>query len=127
MTYPIRTIEDIDSDDAAALRSIGIRTTEKLLEAAKGPKGRKLLASRTKLDEKTLFGHKGRWQGDDLVRLLLEHPATARRLAWRLCDALMGEGAVGPAALDAPPDPRLPRDRGRRAALRAPLADRAFG
>ena len=55
MTYPIRTIEDIDPDEAAALRSIGIRTTEKLLEAAKSPKGRKLLASRTKFDEKTLL------------------------------------------------------------------------
>jgi hypothetical protein len=55
MTYPIRTIEDIDSDDAAALRSMGIRTTDKLLEAAKSPKGRKLLASRTKFDEKTLL------------------------------------------------------------------------
>jgi uncharacterized protein (DUF1800 family) len=35
------------------------------------------------------------------VRLLLEHPATARRLAWRLCEWLMGEKAVDAAALDA--------------------------
>ena len=55
MTYPIRTIEDIDADEAAALRSIGIRTTEKLLEAAKSPKGRKLLAEKTRFDEKTLL------------------------------------------------------------------------
>ncbi len=51
--------------------------------------------------EKTLFGHTGRWKGDDLVRLLLEHPATARRLAWRLCDSFLGENAADPAALDA--------------------------
>jgi uncharacterized protein (DUF1800 family) len=51
--------------------------------------------------EKTLFGHKGRWKGDDLVRLLLEHPATSRRLAWRICDWLMGEKAINPAAIDA--------------------------
>jgi uncharacterized protein (DUF1800 family) len=51
--------------------------------------------------EKTLLGHKGFWTGDDVVRLLLEHPATARRLAWRLCDWLMGEGAVAAAGLEA--------------------------
>jgi uncharacterized protein (DUF1800 family) len=44
--------------------------------------------------EKELLGRKGRWNGDDFVRLLLEHPATAERLAWRLCDTFMGEGAV---------------------------------
>ena len=44
--------------------------------------------------EKQLLGRKGRWKGDDFVRLLLEHPATAERLAWRLCGTFMGEGAV---------------------------------
>jgi predicted RecB family nuclease len=55
MTYPIATIEEIDVDEATALKSAGIRTTEKLLEAAKSPKGRKLLAVKVKLDEKTLL------------------------------------------------------------------------
>jgi predicted RecB family nuclease len=55
MTYPIRTIEDIDPDDAEALRAMGIRTTERLLEAAKSPKGRKLLADKTRFDEQTLL------------------------------------------------------------------------
>jgi uncharacterized protein (DUF1800 family) len=50
---------------------------------------------------KTLLGKKGRWKGDDLVRILLEHPATSKRLAWRLCAWLMGEKSVGGAALDA--------------------------
>ena len=40
-------IEDIGADEAEALKSVGIRTTEKLLEAAKSPKGRKLLATQT--------------------------------------------------------------------------------
>jgi uncharacterized protein (DUF1800 family) len=44
--------------------------------------------------KKTVLGHLGRWDGDDVVRILLEHPATAERLAWRLCDLLMGEGTV---------------------------------
>jgi uncharacterized protein (DUF1800 family) len=51
--------------------------------------------------EKTLLGKKGRWNGDDLVKVLLEHPATSRRLAWRLCDWLMGEKAVDAAGIDA--------------------------
>jgi uncharacterized protein (DUF1800 family) len=51
--------------------------------------------------EKTLLGHSGRWAGADVVRILLDAPSTARRLAWRLCDTLMGEGAVGKADLDA--------------------------
>src|SRR5262245_62600055 len=51
--------------------------------------------------EKTILDKKGRWGGDDLVKILLEHPATSRRLAWRVCDWLMGEKAVSAAALDA--------------------------
>jgi hypothetical protein len=55
MSYPITAIDDIDADDAEALKSVGIRTTEKLLEAAKSPKGRKLLAAATRLDERKLL------------------------------------------------------------------------
>jgi predicted RecB family nuclease len=55
MTYPLSTIEGIDEEEAAALRAQGIRTTEKLLEAAKSPKDRKLLASKTNIDEKKLL------------------------------------------------------------------------
>ena len=35
------------------------------------------------------------FSGADVVRILLEAPSTADRLAWRLCDTFMGEGAVG--------------------------------
>ncbi len=51
--------------------------------------------------EKTILDRKGRWNGDDLVRILLEHPATSRRLAGRLCEWLMGEKAVDEVAVDA--------------------------
>jgi uncharacterized protein (DUF1800 family) len=51
--------------------------------------------------EKTLLGQKSRWKGDDLVRILLEHHATSRRLAWRICEWLMGEKSVDAAAFDA--------------------------
>lgn len=50
--------------------------------------------------EKTILGQSGRWAGSDLIRLLLEHPATARRLAGRLCETFMGEGSVRPQDLD---------------------------
>jgi predicted RecB family nuclease len=55
MTYPIATIGEIDVEEVSALRALGIRTTEKLLEAAQSPKGRKFLAARTQLDEKKLL------------------------------------------------------------------------
>jgi predicted RecB family nuclease len=55
MSYSISTIEEIEPDQLAVLRSAGIRTTEKLLEAAKSPKGRKLLSAQTRLDERKLL------------------------------------------------------------------------
>jgi predicted flap endonuclease-1-like 5' DNA nuclease len=55
MSYSITAIEEIDVGEATALKSIGIRTTEKLLEAAKSPKGRKELSAKVKLDQKKLL------------------------------------------------------------------------
>jgi uncharacterized protein (DUF1800 family) len=51
--------------------------------------------------EKVILGKKGRWSGTDLVNMLLEHPATAQRLARRLCEVLLAEGVAEPRALDA--------------------------
>lgn len=48
---------------------------------------------------KTIFGKKGAWSGADLIRMVLDQPATARRIAWRLCDAFFGEKAVSPEAI----------------------------
>ena len=44
--------------------------------------------------EKTILGQRGRWGGGDLVRILLEHPASAEHLAARLCGLFFGEGTV---------------------------------
>jgi len=55
MAYSITAIDDLDAEEAATLKSVGIRTTEKLLEAAKSPKGRRELAAMTELDEKRLL------------------------------------------------------------------------
>ena len=50
--------------------------------------------------EKTLFGKTGRFDGDDLLDQLIDHPATARRIAWRLCDTFLGENQATKAAID---------------------------
>lgn len=50
--------------------------------------------------EKTILGSTGNWRGDDLLALLLEQRATARRLAFRLCGLFFGEGVVDGDALD---------------------------
>ena len=47
--------------------------------------------------EKTILGRTGRWRGDDLVSILLEQPALARRLAHRLCTLFLSEGVRSPA------------------------------
>jgi uncharacterized protein (DUF1800 family) len=44
--------------------------------------------------EKTILARRGAWRGDDLLAILLDEPATSMRLARRVCELLMGEGAV---------------------------------
>jgi predicted flap endonuclease-1-like 5' DNA nuclease len=55
MTYPITLIAADDKDDVKALKSVGIRTAERLLEEAKSPRGRKVLASKTGITERRLL------------------------------------------------------------------------
>src|ERR1700753_983725 len=51
MTYPISEIEGMSAFSASKLKSLGIRTTEALLEAARTVKGRKALAGKTGISE----------------------------------------------------------------------------
>ncbi|MDP6467758.1 MAG: DUF1800 domain-containing protein [Pirellulaceae bacterium] len=44
--------------------------------------------------EKTFLGKNGNFAGDDVLQTVLEHPATAQRIAWRLCDHFFGEGVI---------------------------------
>jgi predicted flap endonuclease-1-like 5' DNA nuclease len=55
VSYPIMDVEGIGPLMAAKLRTIGIRTTGKLLEAAKTAKDRKQLAAKLGVDEKTVL------------------------------------------------------------------------
>jgi hypothetical protein len=55
MSYPITDIDGIDGEAAAVLKSEGIRSTGRLLEAARTVKGRKMLAMKTGFDEKLVL------------------------------------------------------------------------
>jgi hypothetical protein len=55
MSYPITDIDGIDAETAVILKLVGIRSTERLLEAARTVRGRKMLAIKTGFDEKQLL------------------------------------------------------------------------
>src|ERR1700761_8021470 len=55
MTYPISEIEGMSAFAASKLKSLGIRTTDRLLEAARTVKGRKMLAAKTGISEQQLL------------------------------------------------------------------------
>lgn len=55
MTYPITELNGVDREMVDALRAAGIRTTAKLLEAAKSAKARKTLAAKTRIDPKKIL------------------------------------------------------------------------
>jgi len=51
--------------------------------------------------EKTILGQTQNFDGDGLLALLVAQPATARRVAWRICRMLLAESLADDAALDA--------------------------
>ncbi len=55
MPYSLSDIAGIGPEATAALKTIGIRTAERLLEAAKSPKDRQQLAARISIDEKRIL------------------------------------------------------------------------
>jgi hypothetical protein len=55
MSYPLTDIDGIDREVAAILKAAGIRSSDKLLEAARTLRGRKALAAQTGLSEKQLL------------------------------------------------------------------------
>ena len=55
MSYPLTDIDGIDGEAATILKSVGIRSTGRLLEAARTVRGRKMLAIKTGFDEKQLL------------------------------------------------------------------------
>lgn len=51
-------------------------------------------------EEKLVLGNRGNHRGEDLIKIVLDHPATARRITWRICQMLMGENVVDESALN---------------------------
>jgi uncharacterized protein (DUF1800 family) len=112
---------------------IGHYTEADVKEAARALTGWTLVSGKFHEDatlhdagEKTILGHAGRWRGDDLVRLVLDHPATAERLALRLCEQFMGEGAVDAVASRALASGLRTHNLGIGWALETVLRSRAF-
>jgi predicted RecB family nuclease len=56
MAYPIKQIDGLEEEEVHKLKSVGIRTTDRLLEEAKSPKGRNLLAAKTGLSKGRILG-----------------------------------------------------------------------
>ena len=56
MPYPIKEIDGLDAEELRKLKSLGIRTTDRLLEEARTPKGRSLLAAKTGFDKARILG-----------------------------------------------------------------------
>ncbi|MGP0094425.1 MAG: DUF4332 domain-containing protein [Xanthobacteraceae bacterium] len=102
MSYPITDLDGVEGEVAEQLKSMGIRTTEKLLERAKDPKGRKDLSTKLKLDEKLIL----RWanmadrmrikgMGKEYAALLrLVGVETVRELTYRNPDRLAKAMAI---------------------------------
>lgn len=65
--------------------------------------GGQFVESAAKHDDgsKTILGQTGAWTGGDLVTLLTKHPATAMRVAVKLCRLFFGENGPPPDALRA--------------------------
>ena len=55
MSFPVGEIDGVDSAAAAKLKAVGIRTSDKLLDAAKSLQGRKMLSEKTGIDESNLL------------------------------------------------------------------------
>ena len=87
---------------------IGNYSESDVQQAARALTGWKVVGSRFRFDEaghddgeKTILGQTGKFTGDDLLKIVVVRRPTAARLAWRICQALLGERGADPAALAA--------------------------
>ncbi len=80
--------------------------------------GARFVPARHDPGAKTILGRTGALDADGLAAILLDHPATARRLAWRLGHEFLGEGAIDERAIGragrGPAGPRPGHRLGRR-------------
>ena len=85
---------------------VGNYTESDVKEAARSLTGWTIVGNRCEFHanrhddgEKLVLERRGRFTPDDIIAMLLEHPATADRLAWRICHTLLGEGVFDERAL----------------------------
>lgn len=85
---------------------IGHYTETDVKEAARAVTGWTVSKNRFEFSEarhdrgqKTILGEAGPLTGDELLEILGDHPATARRLAWRIGHTFFGENIIGQAEL----------------------------
>ena len=55
MPYSIKQIDGLAEEEIKALKALGLGTTDRLLEAARTPRGRRVLAEKTRIDPKRLL------------------------------------------------------------------------
>jgi uncharacterized protein (DUF1800 family) len=83
-------------------------------------------AARHDTGTKTLLGKEGAWTGDDLVKMLLRHPATANRIVFKLGRQFFGEKGIPAEARKALADGLRERDLDVGWAVATILKSRAF-
>jgi uncharacterized protein (DUF1800 family) len=87
---------------------IGHYSEDDVKQAARALSGWKLVGEEARLvpvrhdaSAKVILGRSAAFDADGLAALLLDHPATSRRLAWRLCHEFFGEMATDERVVDA--------------------------
>lgn len=87
---------------------IGNYTEDDVREAARALTGWRVVGEAFRMrpevhddGEKTILGKTAKFDGDQLLAALVEHPATARRVAWRICRMLLGEPLADDATIEA--------------------------
>lgn len=96
---------------------IGHYSEDDVQQAARALTGWKVVGTEFRFDQrghddgdKTILGQTGKFNGDDLLKIVSAQPATAHRLAWRICRTLLGEAGADPAAVAALADGLQKRD-----------------
>jgi len=87
---------------------IGHYSEDDVQQSARALTGWKVVGNQFRFDdkghddgEKTILGRTGKFTGDDLLKIAAGEPATAGRLAWRICRTMLGESGADSGAIAA--------------------------
>jgi uncharacterized protein (DUF1800 family) len=86
---------------------VGQYTESDVQQTARALTGWRVVAEQFRFDEhghdggqKTVLGQTGSFTGDDILKIVSGHPATAQNVARRICRTFMGEGQADGGAID---------------------------